>query len=478
MSMAELLESEIYWYGRFFFYRGLFLTYFFAFLVSYRQFEPLVGEDGILPFTERLSKTSPLSNPSLLRLNPTDTTVNAFSSVGILLSLAGLSGGEWLGFWPVTILLFVLWGLYLSIMNAGGLFYGYGWESFLVETGFLSLFLGSAYRRVSPLLVFLIGWLLFRVMFGAGLIKLRGDRCWRDLTCMDYHYETQPMPNRLSWFAHHLPRWFHKLEVLGNHLVELIVPFLYFLPQPYASWAAAATILFQGWLMVTGNFSWLNFLTIVVAFPLISDSYYGMFLSGLKPRTLEPIPAYHQSLLMLYCLVVVVLSYWPVRNFFSSRQLMNASFDPFNLVNTYGAFGTITKQRHELVVEGRVRGGQWRAYEFKGKPTDPDRQPSQWAPYHLRLDWQLWFAAMRKRPRRWLLDLIKKLFEGGSFRRLLADDPFEGEEGPDEIRITRYVYSYTSPREWWETGRWWNRKYVEPLVRPTGRDELRSRLGQ
>ncbi|MFB6345376.1 MAG: lipase maturation factor family protein [bacterium] len=476
MMILENLETDAYWYGRFLFYRGLFLTYLLAFLVTHRQFIPLAGEDGILPFTERVRKTSVTKNPTILAFFPTDTAVRILTYIGLLLSFAGFLGVEWLGFWAVSLISFVLWAAYLSIMNAGGLFYGYGWESFLVETGFLGIFLGSAYQKVSLVMVTLSGWLLFRVMFGAGLIKIRGDTCWRDLTCMDYHYETQPMPNPLSWFAHHMPGWWHKLEVLGNHLTELIVPFCYVLPQPYAGVGAALTVLFQGWLMLTGNFSWLNFLTIIVALPLIPDRAYAYLSWTIEPASLSSIPIYQHSAILVYALLVVVLSYWPVRNFFSSRQLMNASFDPLNLVNTYGAFGSITKKRYELVIEGRNQGQEWVSYEFKGKPTDPERCPAQWAPYHLRLDWQLWFAAMRNRPRYWLLELIRKLFEDNNFHRLLAEDPFRDEDGPDEIRIRRFVYSFTSPGEWSDTGRWWKRRFTESVVPPIGPEEIEHRL--
>ncbi len=465
--MVDLLisGSDQYWVARFLFYRGLYLTYFLAFLAVYRQFLPLAGEEGILPFTDLIERSSFRETPSVFHFFPNDEAVRQVSVAGLILSGIGFLGVEWLGTVVTSLVLLVLWALYLSLVKVGRLFYGYGWESFLCETGVLAVFLGGAYQEVPDLVLVLFAWLLFRVMFGAGLIKIRGDRCWRNLTCMDYHYETQPMPNPLSWFAHHLPRWWHKLEVAANHLVELVVPFLYFVPQPAAGFAGLLTIGFQGWLMLTGNFSWLNFLTAVVALPLIPDWFYSDAFGWLAPAGLHEMYPVHGWVIVLFGLLVLILSYYPARNLLSENQLMNAGFDPLNLVNTYGAFGSITRNRYELVVEGRCRDGEWKTYEFKGKPTDPERCPPQWAPYHLRLDWQLWFAAMKRRPPGWLFGMMEKLLENEeTFSQLLRTNPFAGEPGPEEIRIQRYRYEFTDPGELWNSGRWWKREYIQTVA--------------
>jgi hypothetical protein len=470
------MDTHHYWLARFLFYRGLFLTYLSAFLVARHQFIPLAGENGILPFTRLVEERSFLDAPSLFHWFPSDRAVRWVSNTGVVLSLVGLFGVEWLGTTVVALVLLVIWASYLSLVKVGRLFYGYGWESFLCETGALSVFLGGAYTPVPSVMPYLLGWLLFRVMFGAGLIKIRADQCWRDLTCLDYHYETQPMPNPLSWFAHHLPSWWHKLEVAGNHVTELVVPFLYFAPHPYAAVGAILTLAFQGWLMLTGNFSWLNFLTIVVSIPLIPDGVFPGWADTIQPAmgSIHPV---HQYATWGFALVVIVLSYYPAKNLISSNQLMNAGFDPFNLVNTYGAFGSITKTRNELVVQGRREGGEWKTYEFKGKPTAVDRCPPQWAPYHLRLDWQMWFAAMRPRPRYWMVGMLDKILRNDSaFTSLLHRNPFEGTDGPDEVRVQRFQYEYTDPGEWWETGHWWKRRYVDQLFRPMDHDDVKRML--
>lgn len=480
----ELWGGESYWLVRFVFQRLLAVIYLVAFLVALRQFRPLAGEEGLLPIEEYVENASFTERPSLFYFVPDDRAIGAAGAVGVGLSVVALVGGP---YWlpepypvPASVALWlVLWALYLSFVNAGRLFYGYGWETMLLETGFLAVFLGSGATGPPVVIVWLLIWVLFRNMFGAGLIKIRGDECWRNLTCLDYHYETQPMPNPASWFAHHLPDRFHRAEVLGNHAVELVIPFLLFAPQPYRSVAGGGIILFQLWLMVTGNFSWLNALTGVQGVVTFSDGVLTAVLPVGVP-TASPPPSVLDGVAVLVAVVVVLLSVQPVRNMLSSSQVMNTSFDPLHLVNTYGAFGSITKTRYQLVIEGaqtpEPEEDDWNAYEFEGQPVRTDRRPPQWAPYHLRLDWQLWFAAMRPRPgprQRWLLALLGKLLENDNATlSLLRDNPFPNEP-PELVRVHRYRYRFTTPEERAETGQWWRRERVGSYVDPVSATELR-----
>ncbi len=460
-----------------FFQRGLGLTYLIAFLVAANQFRGLIGEDGLLPFTEIVDRSSFKDTPSLFHLFPSDQAMKIAAWAGVLLSLLTVTGiSEAFGTVASMAVWFLLWALYLSFVNVGRTFYGFGWESLLLETGFLAVFLGGAGTAAPEIVVWLVRWVLFRVMFGAGLIKIRGDRCWRDLTCMHHHYETQPMPNPFSWFFDKLPGWVHKFSVAFNHFAELIVPFLYFAPQPYAAIAGGITIMFQLWLMLSGNFSWLNFLTIVLATSTFSDAILSLLLP-LSPLNVTPISTPHQTVSWLLLAAVVVMSYWPVKNMLSPRQAMNFSFNNLHLVNTYGAFGSITKTRREVVVEGTTvvdpDEGDWEAYSFKGKPTATDRLPLQWAPYHLRLDWQMWFAAMSKHYMHpWFSELVAKLLENDEdVTALLKDSPFKDEE-PTYIRATLYRYEFTSWKEWRKTGDWWKREKIGEYFPVTSKGDL------
>ncbi|MFC4986544.1 lipase maturation factor family protein [Saliphagus infecundisoli] len=478
------LGSEGYWLVRLLFERGLAVIYLFAFIVALKQFRPLAGEDGLLPIDEYAEGVEFGERPSLFQLLPDDRFIGAAAWTGVVLSSLALVGVPyWLPEpYPVVASMALwgaMWALYLSFVNAGRVFYGYGWESMLLETGFLAIFLGAGETAPPTVVLLLISWVLFRNMFGAGLIKIRGDDCWRELRCMDYHYETQPIPNPLSWFAHRLPDRFHRVEVLGNHVVELAIPFLYFAPQPYATVGGVATIGFQLWLMTTGNFAWLNALTIVQATATFGDGTLSV-LPGVSAPAAAPTPLYLEALALLVAAVILVLSVPPTRNMLSPGQVMNTSFDPIHLVKSYGAFGSVTRERYQLVIEGTREPNpgedDWEAYDLKGQPVDPAERPPQWAPYHLRLDWQLWFAAMRSRPgprQRWLLALLAKLLEGDrETESLLAATPFE--ESPERIRVLRYRYRFTTREERTETGRWWSRERVGTYVPASTREELGS----
>jgi len=216
-----------------------------------------------------------------------------------------------------------------------------------------------------------------------------------------YHHETQPLPNPLSALFHRLPKVMLRGGVAFSHFVQIVAPFGLFLPQPIASGAGALIIAHQLILIVSGNYAWLNWLTVVLCIPLISDRWWA-WLPIHPPADLAPVAA-HQVMLYVVAAAVAWLSIGPVANLFSRGQMMNASFDPLHLVNTYGAFGSITRDRYEIVLQGTNESAvtdttKWLDYEFKGKPGDPARLPPQVAPYHMRLDWLMWFEAMAPSP--------------------------------------------------------------------------------
>lgn len=458
--------ADNYWLTRTVFQRGLALVYFIAFLNAVNEFKPLLGETGLLPVPLWIRHVPFRASPSLFYLAPKDWAFTAAAWLGVVLSCLALTGiAERFSSLASAVVWALLWVLYLSFVNVGQTFYAFGWESILLEAGFYGIFLGG--RAIAPQLVMIIllRWLCFRVMFGAGLIKLRGDPCWRDLSCLDYHYQTQPMPNPLSWYFHWGPEWTHQAGVWVNHFAELVVPFGYFLPQPVASIAAIVTIVFQGLIMASGNLSWLNLLTIVLAIPALDDRFLAALLSGTTPQLGVPsLP--HKVIVGMLALLVAVLSVRPIANMLSSRQIMNTSFNPLHLVGTYGAFGGITRTRYEVVVEGTSaespsNATEWREYEFRGKPTDTGRRPPQVAPYHLRLDWLMWFAAMDDYTHNpWFVHFMGKLLEGDrDTLGLLRSNPFP--DGPPRlVRAELYRYDFTSPEERSRTGRWWKRQYV------------------
>ncbi|HEX8538517.1 MAG TPA: lipase maturation factor family protein [Cystobacter sp.] len=470
--MPDWFHASDFWIARLVLQRGLGFAYLLAFLVALEQFRPLLGERGLLPVPRFLARVRFRDAPSLFHFRYSDRLLVVVALVGILLSLTIVLGLP--DAWPVPLTMavwLVLWALYLSIVNVGQTFYAFGWESLLLEAGFLAAFLGPAWSAVPAPILWLFRWLLFRVEFGAGLIKMRGDPCWRDLTCLAYHHETQPMPNPLSWYFHHLPRPLHRLEVLGSHFAQLVAPILLFFPQPIASFAGLVIVITQAWLVLSGNFSWLNFVTLVLAASAFDDAALARVLPLESAGT--TVVAWHDGLALAVTALVVVLSYRPARNLFSREQIMNTSFDPLRLVNTYGAFGSITRERHEIVLEGThderlTPDTEWREYEFRGKPTDPKRRPSQWAPYHLRLDWLMWFAALSPRyAPKWFPPFVEKLLENDpAILRLLRHNPF-AERPPRAIRAVLYRYRFTTWKERRDTGAWWTRTRLGEYLPPT-----------
>ncbi len=460
-----------YWLTRYLFLRGLGGIYAIAFWVLCQQAVPLIGENGILPAPFYLEQQAQavaqdwqawLNSPSVFWLWCGDVALLIGAYLGLIFALLLMVGFNSAG------LLLVLWLLYTSFVNIGQLFYGFGWEILLLETGFLAIFL-VPWRRLDQdpppkAVIWLIRWLLFRVMFGAGLIKLRGDPCWLDLSCLIYHYETQPLPHLLSWYWHHLPAWVHKLSVLSTHVVELIVPWMLFGPRRVRLWGGVLTAGFQLMLILSGNLSWFNWLTLVLCLACFDDLALRhwvpikMNIASVSQRTRG-----RRWVLGGLTVLIMYLSIAPVRNLLSTRQLMNTSFDRLHLVNTYGAFGSVGKQRFELSVEGTHAAvpdekAIWLPYEFKAKPGNVYKRPSFVAPYHYRLDWQIWFAAMsdyRQHP--WLISFIYRLLQHEpSVLRLMGHNPF-ADIPPTYIRVERYEYRFSAfdrpDKEWWQRHR-------------------------
>jgi hypothetical protein len=473
-----------YWLGRLVLERGVAAVYLIAFVAAARQFRALLGEHGMLPVPRFLARQSFWGAPSIFHLHYSDRLFAAVSGLGVATSAAIVAGAaDLVPLWAAMLMWLLLWVLYLSIVNVGQTWYSFGWESLLCETGFLAIFLGNDRTAPPVLTLWLARFLLFRLEFGAGLIKLRGDSCWRDLTCLYYHHETQPMPGPLSWFFHHLPKPLHRVEVAGNHFAQLVVPFGLFAPQPVASAAAAVVIITQLWLVASGNFAWLNWLTIILACSVIDNSSAAAVLPIPKPPVLPAPPTWFAALVIAFTVLVVFLSYWPVRNLVSSQQRMNMSFNPFHLVNTYGAFGSVGRIRREVVIEGTdedeiTEQTVWKEYEFKGKPGAIRRLPPQWAPYHLRLDWLMWFAAISPLyAHQWLTPFLVRLLRNDrDTLRLLRHNPFP-KSPPRYVRAQLYRYRFTTWRELLRERAWWHRTLEGRYVPPVALEKVTSPRG-
>ena len=472
--------EQSYWLTRFMILRLLGAIYAIAFLVAIHQVVPLIGEHGLLPvdlFLQRVTEHFGSSGagfrrlPSLFWFIHGDTALQTVAWIGFLLSCVVLAG------FANAIILAVLWILYMSLVHVGQEWYGYGWEIQLLETGFLAIFLCPLLdmrpfpKRPAPLaIIILFRWLAFRIMLGAGLIKIRGDEVWRNGTALYYHFETQPIPGPLSRLFHFMPPAVLKTGVWFNHLAELVAPWFLFWPRIGRYIAGVVVILFQVVLILSGNLSFLNWLTILPVLACFDDACWSKLLpkklvqmavkadERAEPSQVMQISAWSISV------IIALLSRQPVYNMISPQQRMNASFDPLDLVNTYGAFGSVGTERYNVVFEGTMdkypeNSAHWKAYPYKGLPVALDKRPPQIAPYQPRLDWQMWFASMSTPDEYpWTLHLIWKLLHNDpAMLKLFAGNPFP-DRPPRYIRAILYRYRFAKPGN--PEGLWWTRTRI------------------
>lgn len=451
--------------------RLLGVVYLFAFLGILWQGLPLLGSHGLTPAATYVDELRAAGQtfwdvPSLFLLDSSDAALRGWAIAGAVLAAALAAG------YANLPSLAVLWLLYGSYERIGQTWWSFGWEIQLLETTVLAACLVHPWdprplRAPAPptTAIVLMRWLAFRIMLGAGLIKLRGDPCWRELTCLDAHFETQPIPNPLSAVFHHLPHAVLAGGVVVNHIVEVVLPWFAFGPRRLRLVAAVGMALFQIVLILSGNLAFLNWLTLVPVLALLDDDFVARcaprrIRDRLRAWSAAPRAAGRGHRIFVGCVaaLVAIRSIPVIENLASSHQAMNLSFDRLALVNTYGAFGSVGMERHELIIEGTRDAdpdtATWSAYELPCKPGDVTRRPCILGPYHLRLDWLIWFAAMDEQPRElWMLHLVWKLLDGDrGIRTLLASDPFDGAP-PRYVRIRRFRYHL----EPWSAPTWWTR---------------------
>ncbi|HEX8507172.1 MAG TPA: lipase maturation factor family protein [Hymenobacter sp.] len=490
---AEPGASPTYWLTRFVILRLLGLLYAVAFLVAINQILPLIGSNGLLPLGSYLQQVSQALGstgagfarlPSLFWFWHSDTALLIAAWVGFVLSclvVVGFANG---------LMMAGLWLLYMSFVHVGQEWYGYGWEIQLIETGFLAIFLcplldARPFPRYAPPLPILVlfRWLVVRIMLGAGLIKVRGDEIWRNSTALYYHFETQPIPGPLSRWFHFLPRVALQVGVWFNWLAELVAPFFAFGPRTARHVAGAVMVLFQLSIILSGNLSFLNWLTIVPALACFDDGFWARLLPRRLVRRAITAAAHAEAsrpmrtTAWVVTAVIALLSIWPALNLVSPGQIMNTSFDPLDLVNTYGAFGTVGQERLNVVFEGTMDAepsdrARWKPYPYKGLPVALDQRPPQIAPYQLRLDWQMWFAAMATpADYPWTLHLVSKLLHNDPGAvSLFAANPFP-DQPPRYVRAIRYRYTFAPPGN--AAGRYWNREQVDVWLPALSADDPR-----
>jgi len=457
------------------FLRLLGLTFLVAFVSIGVQITGLVGEQGILPLSDYLATVAAehgaqrfLFSPTLFWINSSDTALLSACLIGAAASALVVLNR----LTPSMLLLAFV--LHLSLWAAMPVFGNIQPDALILEVGLLALFLTAGSRIV----IWLFRWLLFRFMLMSGLVKLlTHDASWAQLTALDFHYETQPLPTPLAWYAHQLPEWFQQLSVLSMFGIELVLPWLIFMPRQLRFVAAWGFLILQMAITLTGNFYYLNLLTMFLCLFLFDDRALAVLLPArLATRLHWRLPAPGRpatAAAAVLASIVVTVNLAMVWQRIEARPLPGSlaslveTASRFGVTNFYGFFGVMSTVRREIIVEGSLDGEHWTPYAFRFKPGDVHRCLRWSIPYHPRLDWTLWFAASESPYRNpWFGDLLYRLLEGAPpVLALLADNPFP-EQPPVWIRATLYRYRFTTFAERAASGDCWVRKPLGPYVPP------------
>ena len=481
--------------SRWLFLRLLGAAYLSAFVSLWVQVDGLIGSNGILPARDFLESAGAALGPerfwwlpTLCWLDSSDRFLRVLSGGGAALSLLLI-----LGVAPVPSLV-LLWAAYLSLASVGQDFLSFQWDILLVETGFLAIFLAplklwprlAAEPEPPRPVVWLCRWLLFRLMFSSGAVKLlSGDPSWWSLSALEYHYWTQPLPTWLGWYANLLPAWFQTVSCAVMFAIELGAPCLIAAPQSFRLVAFFAILFLQLLILATGNYCFFNLLTVALCFLLLDDAVWpARARAWLGADRSQPHGrAWPRWIIHPVAALIVVLSVIQVFDFSrlspgSSHWLhrLRRATAPLRLVNGYGLFAVMTTTRPEIVVEGSDDGATWSEYEFRWKPGDLARAPAFVEPHQPRLDWQMWFAALgtyRQNP--WFVSFVLRLLEGSKeVLDLLEKNPF-ADHPPRAVRAVLYRYTFTDLAERRATGRWWRRERVGLYLPAVSLESFRRR---
>jgi len=483
-----------YFASRRWFLRALGVVYLIAFVSLWVQVDGLIGTRGISPVSEFLPAAHQQLGrrvfsilPTLCWFNSSDAYLHFLCGGGVLLSLLLIFGIA-----PI-ISLIGLFVFYLSLTIAGQTFLSFQWDILLLEAGFLSIFLApwrlwpqrGREPPVSRVALFLLKFLLFKLLLMSGVVKLTsGDDCWWNLTALDYHYWSQPLPTIFAWWADQHPEWFKHFSVAFCLVVEIIVPFFIWAPRRLRLFAAGLIIFLQIAIAITGNYCFFNLLTIALCLLLIDDSVWRRQRGALQADGGTRAFVSSRLSILAPAIVLIVtlpLNLWLIFSAFKPRAPWPGALafayryvEPFRIVNGYGLFRVMTKERREIVIEGSADGMDWLPYEFKWKPSDVKRAPGWCAPHQPRLDWQMWFAALETPQQNpWFFRLLEELLKGSPpVIGLLERNPFP-DKPPRYMRAMFYDYRFTTAEERRQTGAWWKRRELREYVPTVSLEEYR-----
>lgn len=468
-GLAGISGGSSYVVTRWVFLRAIGIIYCIAFVSLWVQIHGLIGSRGILPAQEYLGALRHEMGveryalvPSIFWLSASDLALHIACAVGVVLSVCAIVGAL------PTPALVSLWVLYLSFFSVGRDFLSFQWDTLLLEVGLLAIFSSAA--RMSSLPLLLLWWLLFRFMVESGVVKLTsGDPTWRNLTALDFHYWTQPLPTWTAWYMARLPTLFHKMSVLLTYVAEIGLPFFLLAGRTGRIVACIGMVLLQLTIGLTGNYNFFNLLSIALCLTLLDDKTWLSILQSFPTSYvsfLPPLLFSWSTIIAFFALIAVTVGSWQLYESVFPRARPPApiaallgAIAPFRSINEYGLFRVMTTRRPEIIVEGSRDGKDWKEYEFRWKPGDIHRRPRFVEPHQPRLDWQMWFAALASFQRtQWFQHFLVRLLEGSpSVLRLLKANPFP-DHPPQFVRALLYEYRFTTPEDRRETGAWWARE--------------------
>ena len=502
-------KPSTYAIGSMLYCRGIAAIHLIAIVSWWVQSDLLIGESGLVPAQDLLdfldrrwengnAEGSRWNLPTLFWLTgASDPAIHILCGAGCLfaiLAVVGIAQGPALS---------LQWIIYLSLVTTGDVFMSFQWDILLLESGVLAILLSSwrwreKWREPPPLnlrrwIALALCWLVVaKLMFLSGWVKLAWasesqPEWWPDHTAMTFHYETQPIPTWTAWMMHQLPVWFHKLSIWPMYFIELILPFFVFFGSRLRAVAGLGFSLLMLLILLTGNYTYFNWLTIVLSVPLIADRFFPKKVLCLRsvdcidspnPRPWVKWSLFAPAAVALFFLLLLNI-HVILRDFHNApKPLLKKDLSPewldklagkaapFYLSSGYGLFRTMTIDRPEIVLEGSGDGLEWKSYDFKWKPDLLDERPRFVAPHQPRVAWQLWFAALERkfhnqsRNSRWIQSMLLQLLKGEeSVKRLFREDPFP-DDPPRFLRARLYLFEFTTPAERKKTGNWWKRTYA------------------
>ncbi|MEN3368026.1 MAG: hypothetical protein V7609_169 [Verrucomicrobiota bacterium] len=487
------VRRPTYFQARQWFLRSLGGIYLIAFLSFWMQVDGLIGERGILPVAaflpaarEQLGGAAWFLLPTLCWFNSSNAFLHFLCGAGAVVSVLLIAG-----LLP-RLSLILLFAFYLSLTIAGQIFLSFQWDILLLETGFLAIFfapfcwrlMAAPDRPISGMGQFLLKLLLFKLMLMSGVVKLTsGDESWWNLTALDYHYWTQPLPTVIGWWSDQHPDWFKKFSVAFCLLIEIVSPFFIWAPRRLRHIAAGFLVVLQIAIAATGNYCFFNLLVIALCILLLDDALICRLVGTARYAVRGPSSARTLPRLAMIVLAAILLplnaalifsAFKPEAQWPRPIATLYSYIEPFRIVNGYGLFRVMTKSRPEIIVEGSADGSEWIAYEFRWKPGDLNQPPHWAAPHQPRLDWQMWFAALgtyRHNP--WFVRFMECLLKNNpDVTGLLARNPFP-KDAPRYVRATLYDYRFATSSEHHTTGAWWKREERENYLPPISLEDFR-----